>query len=79
MQAKLLPGQVVEQLHFGGGTPTFLSDDEIRQLMAAIRQNFKLVDDGEYSIEIDPRRSAMRLSRCWFRGFQSHQYRRAGF
>lgn len=57
MQAKLLgKGQVVEQLHFGGGTPTFLSDDEIRQLMAAIRENFKLVADGEYSIEIDPRK-----------------------
>ncbi|MDD4929433.1 MAG: oxygen-independent coproporphyrinogen III oxidase [Gallionella sp.] len=57
MQAKLLgAGQVVEQLHFGGGTPTFLSDEEIRQLMEAIRTNFKLIDDGEYSIEIDPRK-----------------------
>ena len=57
MQAMLLgPDQVVEQLHFGGGTPTFLSDDEIRQLMAAIRQHLKLVENGEYSIEIDPRK-----------------------
>jgi oxygen-independent coproporphyrinogen-3 oxidase len=57
MQAKLLgPGQVIEQLHFGGGTPTFLSDDEIREVMAAIRQHFKLVENGEYSIEIDPRK-----------------------
>ena len=57
MQAMLLgPDQVIEQLHFGGGTPTFLSDDEIRQVMAAIRQHFKLVEDGEYSIEIDPRK-----------------------
>jgi oxygen-independent coproporphyrinogen-3 oxidase len=57
MQAALLgAGQVVEQLHFGGGTPTFLSDDEIQQLMSAIRQHFKLVENGEYSIEIDPRK-----------------------
>ncbi|OGT00539.1 MAG: oxygen-independent coproporphyrinogen III oxidase [Gallionellales bacterium RIFCSPLOWO2_12_FULL_59_22] len=57
MQAALLgPGQVVEQLHFGGGTPTFMSDDEFRQIMAAIRRHFKLVEDGEYSIEIDPRK-----------------------
>ncbi len=57
MQAKLLgERQVVEQLHFGGGTPTFLSDEEIRQVMAAIRENFKMVEDGEYSIEIDPRK-----------------------
>ncbi len=57
MQAMLLgPDQVVEQLHFGGGTPTFLSDDEIRTVMDAIRQHFKLIKDGEYSIEIDPRK-----------------------
>ncbi len=57
MQAMLLgPDQVVEQLHFGGGTPTFLSDDELRQVMTAIRQHFKLVKDSEYSIEIDPRK-----------------------
>jgi len=57
MQAALLgPNQVVEQLHFGGGTPTFLSDDELREVMAAIRQHFRLIDEGEYSIEIDPRK-----------------------
>jgi oxygen-independent coproporphyrinogen-3 oxidase len=57
MQAALLgPKQVVEQLHFGGGTPTFLSDDELREVMAAIGQHFTLIEDGEYSIEIDPRK-----------------------
>ena len=47
----------VEQLHWGGGTPTFLSADQIRQLMDATRRHFSLLDDdaGEYSIEIDPR------------------------
>ena len=47
---------VVEQLHWGGGTPTFLSHDEMRQLMAATCRHFRLVDDGEYSIEVDPRK-----------------------
>jgi len=57
MQAALLgDSRRVEQLHFGGGTPTFLSDDEIRQVMGAIRKYFQLVEDGEYSIEIDPRK-----------------------
>ncbi len=48
---------MVEQLHFGGGTPTFLSHDELRQLMTGLRQHFHLLDDdsGDYSIEIDPR------------------------
>ena len=51
------PDQVVEQLHFGGGTPTFLSHDELRGLMAEMRKSFTLLDDdsGDYSIEIDPR------------------------
>jgi len=47
----------VDQLHWGGGTPTFLSTDQIRQLMDTTRRHFSLLDDdsGEYSIEIDPR------------------------
>ncbi len=53
----LAPGQTVEQLHFGGGTPTFLSHDELRHLMAQLRSHFSLLDDdsGDYGIEIDPR------------------------
>ena len=46
----------VAQLHWGGGTPTFLSHDEMRQLMEATRKHFRLVEGGEYSIEVDPRK-----------------------
>ena len=46
----------VVQLHFGGGTPTFLSDDEMRRLMDIIRKHFRLLPGGEYSIEVDPRK-----------------------
>ncbi|MCY1489066.1 Oxygen-independent coproporphyrinogen III oxidase [compost metagenome] len=51
------PQQKVEQLHFGGGTPTFLSHDELRRLMTHLRKHFNLLDDdsGDYGIEIDPR------------------------
>ncbi|WJW74525.1 oxygen-independent coproporphyrinogen III oxidase [Thiohalobacter sp. IOR34] len=47
----------VEQLHWGGGTPTFISQDQMRELMAVTAEHFNLLDDdtGEYSIEIDPR------------------------
>ncbi len=45
----------VVQLHWGGGTPTFLKHDELRQLMAVIRSHFRLAAEGEYSVEIDPR------------------------
>ena len=48
-------GQSVSQLHLGGGSPTFLSDDELRGLMAMLKRNFSFAPGGEYSIEIDPR------------------------
>lgn len=48
-------GQTVSQLHLGGGSPTFLSDDELRALMAMLRRSFTLAPGGEYSIEVDPR------------------------
>ena len=47
--------QTVTQLHLGGGTPTFLSDDELTELMAMLRRSFTLAPGGEYSVEIDPR------------------------
>lgn len=45
----------VEQLHWGGGTPTFLSHEEMGRLMEETARHFSLVSDGEYSIEVDPR------------------------
>lgn len=57
MQAELLDtSRPVKQLHWGGGTPTYLSDDEKGRLMDAIRQSFNLLDDdaAEYAIEIHP-------------------------
>ena len=53
--AHLGQGQVVSQLHLGGGSPTFLSDAELMQLMAMLRRNFSFAPGGEYSVEIDPR------------------------
>lgn len=53
--AHLGSGQAVSQLHLGGGTPTFLDDGELRELMAMLQRSFALVPGGEYSIEVDPR------------------------
>ncbi|MDE2305823.1 MAG: oxygen-independent coproporphyrinogen III oxidase [Gammaproteobacteria bacterium] len=49
--------RAVEQLHFGGGTPTFLSADRLENLLRVIGENFNLTrePDRDYSIEIDPR------------------------
>ncbi|HEX7889603.1 MAG TPA: oxygen-independent coproporphyrinogen III oxidase [Ramlibacter sp.] len=53
--AVLGTGQPVSQLHLGGGTPTFLSDQELRELLAMLRRNFAVAPGAECSIEIDPR------------------------
>jgi len=47
----------VTQLHLGGGTPTYLSDEEMSALMSGLAERFRLIRDGEreYSLEIDPR------------------------
>jgi oxygen-independent coproporphyrinogen III oxidase len=49
-------GRKVVQLHWGGGSPTFLHPEEIRRLGGVIRRNFALADQMEASVEIDPRR-----------------------
>ena len=51
----LIGSRSVAQIHWGGGTPTFLSDDEMRRLMGILRSRFDFLPEGEYSIEIDPR------------------------
>jgi oxygen-independent coproporphyrinogen-3 oxidase len=50
----------VSQLHLGGGTPTFMSNDELAELMSAAREHFTLLPDSEaeYSIEVDPREAS---------------------
>lgn len=58
LQAELFDDdRMVDQLHWGGGTPTFISHAQMTELMETTRKHFKLHDDdsGEYSIEIDPR------------------------
>lgn len=49
------PRQVV-QMHWGGGTPTFLNEEEMRRLVGAAQELFQFRPDGEYSIEVDPRK-----------------------
>ncbi len=61
---------LVSQLHFGGGSPTFLSDDELRRVMASLATAFKLAPGAEVSIEVDPRTAnAERLAALKDMGF----------
>ncbi|MFS1490946.1 oxygen-independent coproporphyrinogen III oxidase [Vibrio splendidus] len=54
-RASLLNGREVTQLHFGGGTPTFLTKTQITRLMMILREEFNFTIDAEISIEVDPR------------------------
>ena len=63
-------GQTLTQLHFGGGTPTFLSDPELERLMHALRGAFVFAAGAELSIEVDPRTvDAQRLQHLSALGF----------
>lgn len=53
--AHLGTGQALSRLNLGGGSPTFLNDGELRQLMAMLRRSFRIASGGDYSIEVDPR------------------------
>lgn len=61
--------QRISQLHFGGGTPTFLSDEQLRNLMNFLREQFDFAKNAECSIEIDPRTvTRERLQSLWDMG-----------
>jgi oxygen-independent coproporphyrinogen-3 oxidase len=58
MQSELFDkSRKIEQLHFGGGTPTYLDNAQLDDLMAKLRSafNFDESDNREFSIEVDPR------------------------
>jgi len=56
MAPRLNPARKVVQLHFGGGSPTFLRPDEIRRLGEIIHKHFTFSPGIEAGVEVDPRR-----------------------
>lgn len=59
LSPRLNPSRRVTQLHFGGGTPTFLAPVQLRRLGAMLRERFEFAADAEISVEIDPRRLSL--------------------
>ncbi|MCS6817349.1 MAG: oxygen-independent coproporphyrinogen III oxidase [Blastocatellia bacterium] len=55
LRAWIAPERKVTQLHWGGGTPSYLSPEEIRELAGFIAERFPFGDDPEVGVEIDPR------------------------
>ncbi|MFH5832320.1 oxygen-independent coproporphyrinogen III oxidase [Halalkalibaculum sp. DA384] len=56
VKALMHPESPVVQIHFGGGTPTFLTPVQLKRLGKSIRERFNTSGDTEFSVEIDPRR-----------------------
>ena len=54
-RAALFRNRTVTQMHWGGGTPTYLNKTQITRLMTLLRQAFTFSDEAELSIEVDPR------------------------
>lgn len=65
----------VEQMHFGGGTPSYLTPDEIRNVGSFIKSKFAFCDDLEASVEIDPRN----LTKAHLEAFREIGFNRTSF
>lgn len=52
------PGRKVLQLHWGGGTPTFLTTDQMRRVQRIVKEHFEFAPDIEAGVEIDPREAS---------------------
>ena len=66
LQAPLFNDYKVKQLHWGGGTPSFLTHKQITTLVTLLKEKFDFSDDLEMSIEIDPREIEMDLAEHLF-------------
>ncbi|MCG5290486.1 oxygen-independent coproporphyrinogen III oxidase [Providencia rettgeri] len=54
-RAALLKNRIVTQMHWGGGTPTYLDKAQVSHLVGLLKKHFNFADDVEMSIEVDPR------------------------
>lgn len=55
VQQKIAPGRLVQQIHWGGGTPNYFSLDQVEALWRALHDAFTVAKDAELSIEVNPR------------------------
>ena len=65
-RAEFFTEYTVKQLHWGGGTPSFLTHLQITKLVSLLKEKFNFADQVEMSIEIDPREIEMNLAEHLF-------------
>ena len=68
-------GRVVNQMHWGGGTPNYLTLNQVERLWTALAQHFQFAKDAEISIEVNPRQ----LSRDYVLGLRHLGFNRISF
>lgn len=54
LQKDYLSGEIISSIYFGGGTPSLLSDAELKLLLEKIRKNYRVADDVEITLEANP-------------------------
>src|SRR5690349_7480281 len=54
LQKEYLRGEPIKTIYIGGGTPSLLSESELKSLFSAIRANYQLLDDAEITLEANP-------------------------
>lgn len=47
----------INEIHFGGGSPTYLSEENLKQILSGILENVKVANEKSFAIEVDPRRT----------------------
>ena len=52
---RIIQNRVATQVHWGGGTPTYLTEEQSARLMKMLKDHFTIADNAEVSIEMDPR------------------------
>src|SRR5687768_14651140 len=75
ISAMIAPGRRAIQMHWGGGTPSYLEPEEIREVGTYIREKFDLDDEMEASVEIDPRN----LTEAHIQAFSDVGFNRTSF
>lgn len=54
LRPNYLEGEKIETIYFGGGTPSLLSGDEVKQIMDALQENFEIAQNPEVTLEANP-------------------------
>jgi oxygen-independent coproporphyrinogen-3 oxidase len=65
IQKEYLDNEIVETVYFGGGTPSLLSEDDLKRIFGTLRSTFKIDDDAEITLEANPDDISVEKLKAW--------------